>query len=117
MATSLAQLHKQIAKLEKQAQAVKKKDSVAVIARIKEAIASYDLTPEDLGFGGSASGARSKATPTAKGKGGRTKSRGQYKTGIKYRDDQGHVWSGQGRRPQWYLDAIAAGKTPEQLAA
>ena len=26
------------------------------------------------------------------------------------------TWSGRGRRPQWYTDAIAGGMTPEDLA-
>lgn len=34
---------------------------------------------------------------------------------IKYRDDAGNAWTGRGKRPQWYLNAIAAGKTPQQL--
>lgn len=34
---------------------------------------------------------------------------------IKYRDDAGNAWTGRGKRPQWYLNAIASGKTPQQL--
>lgn len=26
------------------------------------------------------------------------------------------TWSGRGRKPQWFLDAVAAGTTPESLA-
>ncbi len=47
------------------------------------------------------------------------KSKGRKKGSgpIKYRDDAGNAWNGHGRRPGWFLAAIAAGKTPEQLAA
>lgn len=31
-------------------------------------------------------------------------------------DDPSQTWSGRGRQPQWYKDAIATGKTPEELA-
>ena len=36
----------------------------------------------------------------------------------KYRnpDDAEQTWSGRGRKPRWFLDQIAAGKTPEDIA-
>ena len=36
----------------------------------------------------------------------------------KYRNpaDAEQTWSGRGRKPRWFLDQIAAGKTPEDLA-
>ncbi len=34
---------------------------------------------------------------------------------VKYRDDAGNAWTGRGTRPKWFLAAVAAGKTPEQL--
>ena len=36
---------------------------------------------------------------------------------IKYRDEAGNAWTGRGKRPQWYLNALASGKTAEQLLA
>ena len=30
-------------------------------------------------------------------------------------DDASQTWSGRGRQPQWYKDAIAAGKSPEKM--
>ena len=36
---------------------------------------------------------------------------------IKYRDEAGNAWTGRGKRPQWYLAALASGKTAEQLLA
>lgn len=30
-------------------------------------------------------------------------------------DDATQTWSGRGRQPQWYKDAIAAGKAPEKM--
>ncbi len=30
--------------------------------------------------------------------------------------DKTQKWTGKGRQPQWFKDAIAGGKTPEQLA-
>lgn len=38
---------------------------------------------------------------------------------VKYRhpDDPGLTWSGRGKRPNWVNDALASGKTLEDLAA
>jgi DNA-binding protein H-NS len=37
---------------------------------------------------------------------------------AKYRNPQNHdeTWSGRGRRPAWFLAAVAAGTAPEDLA-
>jgi DNA-binding protein H-NS len=45
---------------------------------------------------------------------GRTKS-----SEAKYRNPKNptQTWSGRGRQPQWFKDAIAGGRTPEGLAA
>ena len=32
-----------------------------------------------------------------------------------YGDGNGRTWTGRGRRPQWFIDALAAGKTAEDL--
>lgn len=111
---TLNQLQKQIAKLESQANQIKKKEAGAVIARIKEAIAVYGLTAADLGL--SAKGP--KATASKAGRKAAAKKSRKTKGGkVKFHDDNGNTWTGHGRRPQWFLDAIAGGKTPEQLAA
>jgi DNA-binding protein H-NS len=112
MTKSLAQLNKQIATLQAQAEAIKKKEVGGVIARIKEAIAHYGLTAADLGLAGKAPKAAKVPKPGRKP--GRKKA---AKAGIvKYRDGD-NTWTGHGRRPQWYVAAIAAGKTPEDLIA
>lgn len=113
MSKELAQIQKQIAKLEHQANALKKKEAQGVIANIKEAIAFYDLTPADLGFG-SGAGRKASASATKPAKKAKRKAGAGR---VKFRDDNGNTWTGHGRRPQWFLDALAAGKSPDQLAA
>jgi DNA-binding protein H-NS len=95
-------ISREIAALQAQAEAIKKKEAAEVIARIKDAIAQYDLSAEDLGFGGGRGAAKSPKSSRSTAAGG-------------YTDGQGNTWSGRGRRPQWLLDAIAAGKTLEEL--
>ncbi|MDP1791930.1 MAG: H-NS histone family protein [Methylibium sp.] len=109
MAKSLAQIQKEIATLQRQAETLKKREVKDVIERIREAIAFYGLSAADLGLG--AAGRKQRKVGAKKKK--QTKTIGK----VKYRDDAGHSWSGHGRRPQWFLDAIAGGKTPEDLAA
>lgn len=115
MAKTLNQLQQEISRLQKQADALKTKEAGAVIARIKEAIAHYGLTAADLGLAGK----RGRKSAVAKPPRATRKAKGPKKTSrlpIKYRDDAGNAWNGHGRRPGWFLAAIAAGKTPEQLA-
>ncbi|WP_088280727.1 H-NS family nucleoid-associated regulatory protein [Ideonella sp. A 288] len=107
---TLAEIHQQIDKLQQEAAALKAKEKGGVVARILEAIAHYDLTPQEL-FGKAvvAKPTRKSAKPASKGKA--TKST----AAIKYRDDAGNAWVGKGKRPAWFNAALAAGKTPEDL--
>lgn len=36
---------------------------------------------------------------------------------IKFTDGKGGTWSGIGKRPNWFKDALAAGRKPEDLLA
>lgn len=111
--TTLSQLQKQIAKLEAQASQIKKKEVDSVIAKIKEAIAVYGLTAADLGLSARAT----RAGSSTAGRKAATKKGRKAKAGkIKFQDGNGNTWTGHGRRPQWFIDAIASGKSPEQLA-
>lgn len=109
MTKTIAQIEKQIARLQKQADAIKQKEVGGVIARIKEAIAHYGLTAADLGLA-----KRAQAPAAARKSPGRRKKRALP---VKFRDAAGNSWNGHGRRPRWFLDALAAGKQPEDLLA
>ncbi len=114
MARTLADIKRNIEKLQKEAEGVKAKEVVGVIQRIKIAIETYGLTPEDL-FGTKIKKIRlPKVATAAKVKKTTKKAAAQ----MKFTDPaSGKGWSGHGRRPDWYLKAIASGKTPEDLAA
>jgi DNA-binding protein H-NS len=118
MARTLAQINAEIEKLKKQAEEIKSREVRGVITRIKEAIKHYGLTPRDL-FGKAAETATaarkargSKATSTAKSEPRKPKAVGV----IRFRDEAGNSWTGRGKRPNWFKAAIAAGKTPQDLA-
>jgi DNA-binding protein H-NS len=116
MAKTLSQIEKQIAVLQRRAEALKKRDVAGVVARIKEAIAYYGLTPQELGFGGTV--ARKTRGPGKKTGAGKAKVKAT-KSALppKFRDAAGNTWSGRGRRPRWYVEARAQGKTDADLAA
>jgi len=106
MPETLQEVEAQIAELQRKAEQMRKEEITGVIDRIREAIAHYHLTPEQLFGAGKAAkaGKPAKASPEPHG-------------AIKYRDAAGHAWTGRGRRPQWYLDALAAGKSDAELRA
>ena len=91
-----------------------------VIAKVKDAIAHYGLTAADLGFGKAAR----QVGKSSAAVGGKPASKGRKnavamppaKT-VKFKDDQGHIWGGIGKRPDWFKAALTAGKTPEDLLA
>jgi DNA-binding protein H-NS len=120
---TLAALNAQIAKLQAQAEALRSKEVGAVIADMRETIARYNLTAADLGLGAARPKAQKTAAPKAArnangSKGTRGKARGKKGARrIKFTDGQGRGWSGIGKRPNWFKDALAAGKKPEDLLA
>ena len=117
MAKTVATIQMQIDKLQAQLDAVRAKEAVGVVKRIKEAIAHYKLSPEDL-FGSDPTVARvarkrSEGKPVKKGAKAPVKKASAKP--IKYADAQGHTWVGHGKRPMWFVAAIEAGATPEDL--
>jgi DNA-binding protein H-NS len=99
------------------------------VARIKEAIAYYDLSAQDLGLasqppgrrGAAARGSR-RARPELRkqlSNGAASKPahqvRRRHAGAAAFKDDQGNTWSGRGRRPAWLKAALESGKTLEDL--
>ena len=112
MAKSYSQVQKQIAKLQREADAIKKKEVGGVIERIKSAIAHYELTPDDL-FGEQ----KSKRSAGRKA-GGKTAAKASLtgrKVPVKYRDENGNTWSARGSQPRWLVAALAGGRKLEDF--
>jgi DNA-binding protein H-NS len=120
MAQTLARIEAQIAKLERQREALRAKEVAGVVARIREAIDHYGLTAKDLGFGGAnGTGRRVKSASAQKKTVARAAGRKRARPTvgkIRFRDEHGNAWTGHGKRPNWFKDAIASGRTPEDLA-
>jgi DNA-binding protein H-NS len=109
MAKSYSQIQQQIETLQREADKLRQKEVDEVVARIKEAIETYELTASDLGFT-SARGRRSSAPAKSRAAGKRASK------GVKFRDPAGNTWGGRGPRPQWLREALAAGKSLEDFA-
>jgi DNA-binding protein H-NS len=91
---SYKQLTAQLEKLHKEVAAAREKEVAQAIADIKQKVAEYDLTAEELGF------TTSKPTTPRK-----------TVSVAKYRNPKtGETWSGRGRSPSWL-----AGKNRERF--
>lgn len=92
----------EIEKLKQRAVDLRKSELPGVIKRIREAIAAYDLSAADLGFGGG--GAAPKAAAPAR-RGRSAGSTSTLQTGVpKYRDPKtGKTWTGRGKPPLWIV--------------
>ncbi|UXH78398.1 H-NS histone family protein [Roseateles amylovorans] len=123
MPKSLKQVLNQIEKLQKEADAMRAREVSGVVARIREAIEHYGLTPEEL-FGSTGRApvrgrVGAKAAASKPGRRGGAAKRGpavrKSAGSPKYQDGAGRTWTGVGKRPNWFKEAIASGKTAEDL--
>lgn len=100
---TFAEIQAQIKKLQEQAEKIKAEEISTVVADIKEKIAQYGLTAEDLGF----------ATVIKSGRG--KKASAPKETTVMYKKGD-LTWSGaaRGRKPDWVKEIIDAGGDIEQ---
>ncbi|WP_420849338.1 H-NS family nucleoid-associated regulatory protein [Ramlibacter henchirensis] len=78
---------------------------------MREAIAVYDITAEDLGLtGGRRPGRKTVTNAPVKSKTSKASATAAY------RDSQGNTWGGRGPRPRWLKDALAGGAKLEDFA-
>lgn len=114
MATYL-EIKTQIAALQREADALKIKERKEVIARMKEAIAAYEITAADLGLATLGRGVANKGAVSRKNSG--RKARGRGAPFVAYADSAGNTWGGRGKRPNWLREALRSGAKLEDFAA
>lgn len=103
MATYL-ELKQQAEKLLIEAEAMRLQEQTKVIAEIKAKMAEFGVTLADLG-------GRSGTTSTSSGR------RSSANKVYKFRGPDGELWTGgRGRKPQWVIAALAAGKSLSDFA-
>ena len=117
---SLQQVLSQIEALQRQAEQLRSEEVQDVIGRIREAIDHYNLTPQDL-FPTKKGAKRGKANLAEKpAKTPHRTKAASSKRGPgtpKYADPSGSgkTWTGQGKRPAWFVAAVETGKPAEDL--
>ena len=114
---SYKQIRADIAALEREAAAVRKSESTAIVAKIRKLAEQYDLTAADIGLDASPqaqAAARPSAKPASKSTARKTAARkmpsgkkSRSGAGVaKYRDPKsGKTWTGFGRAPDWLASA------------
>lgn len=110
------QISEEIAKLQTEMEKALAAEKADVVAKIKVAVAHYGITAAEIGLapvGGKGKRA-AKAQGNAKPK---VPAKDKPAPRVKYKDDAGNAWSGYGPKPKWFVDALAAGKTADELRA
>src|SRR5258706_3826749 len=127
MAKTLAEIQQQIERLQQRAEALKAKEAVGVVQRIRTAIAYYGLTAQDLfkenddklstPMKTKATGQKAVSAKVVAKKGTpKNASRKGIPVAIKYRDDEGNTWTGRGSKPRWLVAAFEKGRKAEDFA-
>jgi DNA-binding protein H-NS len=110
-ASQQAKIHKEIEKLQKQAQALEAKSRKPVINNLVRTMKEFDISPEEIAsaFGRS----KAKAGRPAKA----TKTGGVKKpVAPKYRHPaSGATWTGRGKAPLWVVEAEKNGQPRQQF--
>jgi DNA-binding protein H-NS len=130
MPKTVEQIRQQIAKLQQQEKQLLDKEINGVVARIRQAVEHYQLTPEQI-FGAQAERMSTQAMPQARTErrarkaGTATQASPRSKTAsvpkgtkvaAKFRDKAGNNWSGRGSQPRWLRAALASGAKLEDFA-
>ncbi|WP_029528388.1 H-NS histone family protein [Polaromonas glacialis] len=108
----LVKLRQQIADLEKQAAELQKKNRPAVLAELRELMAAYGITAEELSRPASKTArpkAAAKAASPSNGK------KPAAPSPAKYRGPQGQTWTGHGTAPKWLNELVAVGNTRDDF--
>lgn len=89
-------------KIDSALESLKKKELKTAREAAAKAAAAHGFSLDELT--GGAAGKKKKTGP-------KTKAPAKYKNPA----DETQTWTGKGRQPQWFKDAMTAGKTPESL--
>jgi DNA-binding protein H-NS len=102
--SALIDIQKQIADLQAQAAEIKASEFAEKVAMIKETMAVYGITLEDI---------QGKPAKSAKASG----SKSANPAPIKYRGPNGETWTSRGLVPKWLTSLIADGHSKEEYLA
>jgi len=99
--SALIDIQKQIADLQAQAAEIKSREFAEKVALIKETMAAYGITVEDI---------QGKPSKSAKASG----SKSVNPAPVKFRGPNGETWSGRGLAPKWLTSLINDGHSKDE---
>ena len=104
---SRKELEKLKANVEKALSTVAEKEKKAALAAAKKAAAAHGFSLDEI------TGAEQEKPKKRRGP-----AKAKSPSVPKYRnpDDKNQTWTGKGRQPQWFKDAVSAGTSPDELA-
>lgn len=108
-----AKIHKEIERLQRQAELLQNKQRKPVILSIVRSMKEYGITPEEIAAALGKTGTKSKKTASAKA----VKSVGTKKpVAPKYRHPAtSATWTGRGKAPLWIVEAEKNGQPRQQF--
>ena len=109
----LVKLRQQIADMEKQAAELQKKNRPAILAELREQMAAYGITAEELSR--PAPKTQKPMQPLAKAASPTKGKKPALPSPAKYRGPEGQEWTGRGTAPKWLNELLVNGKTREDF--
>lgn len=84
---------------------------------VDQAIASFEERQRQQALAELESKAKEMGFSLSELTGGKAKTKGRSVSAPKYRDpeDPDRTWTGRGRQPEWFKEALAKGKDPEEM--
>ncbi|AKJ27059.1 H-NS family nucleoid-associated regulatory protein [Caldimonas brevitalea] len=104
MPKTYAQLRNEMEALQRRMEAARKKEGAGALKEVRQLVALYGFTAEDL-FG----------NESKRGAPRKTSSKAQKQDAPKYQDVNGNSWSGRGPRPAWLRAALENGELLESF--
>lgn len=106
----LAGLERRKVELRRHANALRRQEIEGVIKRIQDDVKRYRLSEQQI-FGP----LRSSRVEQVHTPDGPRLVRRRAAALPKFQNDKGETWTGRGKRPKWFQEALRAGKTPDDL--
>ena len=99
------QIQRQIAELQKKAEAIRRTERLQAIEQVKSLIQSFELSANEVGFSRDTKKLASRAPHKTAG----------LKLSAKFSGGKGNLWTGRGVRPIWLRHALEQGASLESF--
>lgn len=113
--TNLVEIQIQIAKLQKQASAIKSREFDRTVAEILVKMQAFGITLKDLQLGKRGAGLSKKTKTPVANSVSKVPTKKPAKVAAKYKGPSGEVWSGRGLTPKWLVALGADGRKMEEF--